>query len=563
MKLVLAEYISSLKEDGELDLLLQELLRAHEIEVFSRPERGRQYGVDIYAVGKDFEDNNKKKIFLITVKQGDLDRNMWQGGQNSLQPSLDEIRDVFIRNNIAPQHKKLPIKIIVATNGLMKQAIQQNWAGYTSNNPYEYTFWGIDFLTDKFQNKLLNEHAFSEEVRSLIRKTIIYLENPEYDLNDFTKLLDQFMSSFRTSTSKRAKLKELKQIRLVTSIIAKYCEENNNLKHAVRCSEKYLLVLWNELSQYDKDKEYIQETIAAYQLHHSILNKYVSKLSGVYLVKDGFSKYCHESLTYTFVVYEQIGIVALSGLEFLQLSEILSDASNTNENIISGFYRDQAMEMSNLVVSIINNNTIIFNPRSDDQLIEINLILILLYKLNREEDIKVILSVFSHQIAEGIKFSNIFPVFTNDKRKIAELDANHKTRLSYKYGSSNLLASLIEWTAVIDNANLYVMYRHLKQQLLPDLDLMLWFPDGETESKLYKEYATSDTGYALSGIELPEDFNEFKEIIKTEHIHNCHEKEISFIKSSLWTIGLIASRHFRTYTFPYYWRQFMPELSEQ
>lgn len=62
MKLILAEYINSLKEDGELDKVIQDILRANGVEIFSRPERGRQYGVDIYAIGKDFTDDHKKGI---------------------------------------------------------------------------------------------------------------------------------------------------------------------------------------------------------------------------------------------------------------------------------------------------------------------------------------------------------------------------------------------------------------------------------------------------------------------------------------------------------------------
>jgi hypothetical protein len=159
MRLILTEYINSLKEDGELDKLIQDILRAYQIEIFSRPEKGRQYGVDIYAVGKDFEDGNKKKVFLITVKQGDLDRQNWNVHQNSVQQSVDEIRTVFVRSNLAPQHKKLPIKIVVAFNGMIKQSVQQNWRGYTESNPgFEYALWEIDFLVNNFQNKLLNEH---------------------------------------------------------------------------------------------------------------------------------------------------------------------------------------------------------------------------------------------------------------------------------------------------------------------------------------------------------------------------------------------------------------------
>ncbi len=58
MKLILTDYIASLKEDRELDSLLQDLLREYDFEIIYGPQKGvRQYGVDIYAVGLDADDN--------------------------------------------------------------------------------------------------------------------------------------------------------------------------------------------------------------------------------------------------------------------------------------------------------------------------------------------------------------------------------------------------------------------------------------------------------------------------------------------------------------------------
>ena len=155
MRLILTEYINSLKEDGELDQLIQEILIAHSISVFSKPEKGRQRGVDIYAVGPDFEDKNIEKVFLIAVKKGDLDRRTWNTEQNSVYQSLNEIKDVFIRNNLAAQHKSLPIKIVVAFNGILKTTVQQDWRGYEENNPlYEYKLWTDGWLLKQFEEKL-------------------------------------------------------------------------------------------------------------------------------------------------------------------------------------------------------------------------------------------------------------------------------------------------------------------------------------------------------------------------------------------------------------------------
>lgn len=554
----MTEYISSLKEDGELDALIQNILRAYQFEIISKTERGRQYGVDVYAVGKDFDDNNKKKVFLITVKQGDIDRNAWNSSQNSVEQSLDEIRTVFVRNNLAPQHRRLPIKIVVASNGQIKQSVQQNWTGYCEQYPaFEYAYWGIDFLVNHFENKLLNEAAFPAEIRSLVRKTIIHLDNPDYDLSHYSQLLTLSIERFHATKSKKEKLKGLKQVGLIFSIITKYCEEAGNMKHAVKCAEKYLLALWPALSAFDNDADYVRELVNALHFQLQILNKYVEKIAPVTIVKDGFSRWLRDQISYTYLVYEQLGIIALCGLYHVQLAEHLSSASNPEVQALATANMRQASGVCDVAISLVNHNGIIFSPRADDQIIEINLLLILLYKCGRKQDIQTLLQEYIGQMAEGISFSNTFPVFSNSKREIVELEIDYNKRNQHQYNSSILLAVLCEWTVVIGDAKLYDMVRHVKEKLLPALDLILWFPDEKTEALLYTEEATSNSGYSLSGIELPLDFHEFARITKTDFESNCKEKEFSFMKTSFWTLGLVASRHFRTYTFPFYWRQFI------
>jgi hypothetical protein len=60
MRLVLREYLSMLRESGELDVLLPDLLIAMKIDPLTRPGKGmRQYGVDVPAVGPDPTDGGK------------------------------------------------------------------------------------------------------------------------------------------------------------------------------------------------------------------------------------------------------------------------------------------------------------------------------------------------------------------------------------------------------------------------------------------------------------------------------------------------------------------------
>lgn len=55
------------------------------------------------------------------------------GGINAVRQSLDEIKDVTIKNLTTEEKKKL-IKIIVATNGQKEESIKFNWNNYVDNN---------------------------------------------------------------------------------------------------------------------------------------------------------------------------------------------------------------------------------------------------------------------------------------------------------------------------------------------------------------------------------------------------------------------------------------------
>ncbi|MFI5452257.1 hypothetical protein ACHMWN_08880 [Pedobacter sp. UC225_61] len=559
MRLILAEYINSLKEDGELDKVLQDILRANGVEIFSRPERGRQFGVDIYAVGKDFTDGNKRKVFLITVKQGDLDRRNWDAEVNSVRQSLDEIREVFVKNNLAPQHKRLPIKIVVAYNGLIKQSLQQNWVGYTNQHPeFDFALWESDFFVGQFQDKLLNESGFSNNLRSSIRKTIIHLENRDYKLGDFVNVLDLLCNNFRIATSKKAKIKVLKEMRLVVTMVLKYCEESDNLLHSVNCSEKYILMLWSLFVGGTPESIYAKEVVEGFHLHLETLGKYNNKFSFLCEIKDGLGRSVSDSLSYNTVVYEQLGIWCETGLFLLQMYEFLVNGDNEKAKLAADIYLEKAKIIASEAIGLVNSNSIFYTPRFDDQLIEIHLLLMLLYKLGLKQQAIHILQGLHKNIAEAFAFTKIYPAF-RDLRTVSELEANTDVRFKHDYNSSYLYTLLIEWSIVLNSSRLYKSFKSVKDTLLKDISLLLWFPDLETEAKIYTENANDDSGYALSGIDLPESMEEYKLLLEEEYKNNCFEKDFTFIKESYWAVGLIASRHFRTHIFPHYWRTFLKD----
>jgi len=85
MKLLLREYLSSLRERDELDALMPALLSELGFTVLTRPRRGtRQFGVDFAAVGPD--ETGERKVYLFSIKAGDLGRGHWADGEQPCVP---------------------------------------------------------------------------------------------------------------------------------------------------------------------------------------------------------------------------------------------------------------------------------------------------------------------------------------------------------------------------------------------------------------------------------------------------------------------------------------------
>ena len=196
MKLIIREYLSLLKESKELDRLLPDLLLMMGIEPISLAQVGvRQFGVDIAAVGEYRKEGNS--LFLFTIKQGDLGRSDWDVNKQSIRQSLDEIKDVYLDSHIRPEHSTLKKKIILCTGGNLKQEIQQNWKGYESKNSIEgeveYEFWGGDKLSLLIEEYMFNEQILPVEFRSLFRKVLSLLSDPDYDLSDYYSILNSLL----------------------------------------------------------------------------------------------------------------------------------------------------------------------------------------------------------------------------------------------------------------------------------------------------------------------------------------------------------------------------------
>lgn len=195
MKLVFREYLASLRERRELDVVLPDLLSELGFNVISRPSVGtRQYGVDVAAVGRDTDAKtgaSEKKLFLFSIKQGDLTRNDWDGTTQALRDSINEITDFYITVRIAEQYKHLKVVICLCFGGEIHEAIQDivtQFIKLKTDERVSFQIWNGDYLAGKLTQGVLQQQLIDEKLRSSFQKSVAMVDEPDIAYKHFSNL---------------------------------------------------------------------------------------------------------------------------------------------------------------------------------------------------------------------------------------------------------------------------------------------------------------------------------------------------------------------------------------
>ena len=193
MKLILKQYLSSLRERGELDAILPDLLSQLGLNVFSRPGRGtRQDGVDVGAVGE--LQGQPEKVYLFSLKPGDLTRQDWDSGVQALRPSLNEILDSYIPNRLPIEHRGKDIVICIGIGGDVQEQVRPQLAGFVDDlqrrRPnIRIEEWNGDKLASLIESSFLQEGLLPPNARSSLRKSLALLDEPDAAFQHFSRLI--------------------------------------------------------------------------------------------------------------------------------------------------------------------------------------------------------------------------------------------------------------------------------------------------------------------------------------------------------------------------------------
>lgn len=559
MKLIIEEYLSLLKEEGELDVLLTTLLKAMGFKIVYRPQKGvTQNGVDLCAVGEDFfdqnesEENGRRKLFIFVLKQKDISRSNWNTSHpQSVRPTLDSIFDSYIPRLIENEYRGLPIKVVLCFNGVMEQALTADWSGYTNRNSSDnikIVAWNIDTLTDLIYKHLLNESVFENTSKRLLRKTLSFLDIPGYEPIDYYQLVEDILTKidFSSQQKRNDSLKKIfRSINLSLNILKHWCEDVDNLKPSILAAERTLLITWkwiieNNLKRSTVARKCFKDIFITAQ---KIFIKYLNKFEELFEIRHGLFAHRQNDIEYSLIAFEQLGILGEIGLNLLvsiQDKETREIWEPINESVA---------KTQKAIWELVYNNEIMNYPRLDSHSTEISLALAFFIATNINDPTSKSIHLWLDGISSACRYTGIKPFSTDSYNSLFE--SKFKRKEIKEPDFSILIPTLFSWILCSDHA-IYERFRDLFVKLFKKTDMELWLPDENSFFEMCKTNAAYKTGHCITSIEFPENIEAFRQeltqnlahivAIWQEPIQSCKLKSLDLE----FLISVISSRHFRT-----------------
>lgn len=561
MKLIIKQYLASLKERDELDAVLPDILSQMGLNVYSRPGRGtRQDGVDVAAVGS--LNGDVEKVYLFSIKAGDLTRNFWDGDAlQSLRPSLNEILDAYIPNRLPNEHKNKEIVICLCFGGDIKEQVRTQVEGYIKKNTSEevsFEEWNGDKLASLILSNFLQEDLLPKHARSQLRKSLALLDEPEASYQHFSKLIRLF--SIENLSKDKDILTALRQINICLWILYAWARDEGNMESSFLSSEYSLLHAWELSKTYFSKKTKVAKAIQSVFL--SLLSTY-TLISSQYLDEKilphtselhalSVAVQSSDHLDVNLKLFDLLGRLSIGGLlMYWSLNRIEKTELKRIQELQAG-----VSKYSNSIKQLIVNNPVLFLPIKDDQAIDIALaVMLLMTDVNNHKDIKLWLSELVYRASFSYQVHGKYLCNLQNYTELLEhpLQNNEEYRKEIT-GGSILFPMIALWAGLLGDNDLYTQVQVIKEKYLSHCNFQLWYPDESSEKHFY---TNSDFhGAVLSDVCIDRAMEELLKEVFDECEQTPHAKKLSVTIYGLWPLILIACRHYRLPVPVHLWESF-------
>ncbi|KQK26106.1 hypothetical protein AR438_11030 [Chryseobacterium aquaticum] len=568
--IIVSEYLSSLKEDTELDHLFPILLNVMGFRIIQTAKESKgqsQYGKDIIAVGKDEKGIMHRWYFEL---KGYSDRDITQSNfskSDGIRESIIEAKDTVFRDSSVSGFNHLPVKIIIVHNGTLKTNIRDTFEGFISREFKEGEFerWDIYHLTDLFSKYLFDEYLLSDaESNRLLKKTLAFLDSPDSEFKEFKELVNIQFRTFEDIRS-RAFKKLFATLNLLNSIIFHYSKENNYLVPAKECSKFLVLKTWHWIleNNLQNKKAVVTEFRKILQGQFEIFGEYFQGTfpiarteNGLYSEFGGF----FEKVGYPLRSFEYLDDV----IYYCRLRNTLYKSKN--RIAIHNKQKD-------LIIELINNNNGFKRPLCDNHSIPIVQLLLFFSDKEslRQKDVEFLFSYIDQTVnnihLEKIKFDRL-PELHNNIDLIIEFIATKSRPEAYCDSSSILLAILLEICTVFNSKELFKKILSFIDDTLSLQIVSIDFSNAEVEKMLfdkhlYNEYYVECIERVQDGLTLLKaeaDFTKFKKsVLDKKEPLTLYETDAL----GLSCVRYLAHSYFKNEILPEEWRALIRDQAPQ
>ena len=544
MKQILREYLAQLKEREELDAILPDLLSELGFHVYSRPQRGTaQHGVDIAAVGKD-PDDGLLKLYLFSVKRGDLGRQDWDQGDQALRPSLNQIRDAYIPTKIPRKYAGLPIVICLVFGGVLREQIQLEVRNYISQNTttsVSYEEWDGDKLAGLMLDGLLRERVLPAPLQTSFRKAIALVDEPDVSYRHFAALVRQMRATGLATSGSR--IVAARQLSICCWIMFVWGRSSGNIEAAYRGVELALLHVW----------DIIKPSLGKRSAEAKALSQVLSQLVGLQLSVAGelidsrvtpladrrdalATAVGGTGLDINLALFDLLGRIAMAGHWMVWLAER------------NGIGEQQARETVDHYISVglnmIDNNTNLSLPITDGQATDVALFFLLWAKGSpARADIRPWMRAMVRRYRHTIGLQRHYPTCKSSYRELLAHPVDRTPAYFQEAtAASTLIPLLLAWSGAMQETALVNELTELVRLKLPHCTLQLWTVDDGSDAHLW----INDENHGRAIMDLPAD--DPAELVATlQEVAELYGDfaKLSAVTAGWWPVVLTACRHWR------------------
>ena len=555
MKLIFREYLSSLRERGELDVIMPDLLSELGMNVLSRPGIGtRQYGVDVAAIGND---NGTPTIFLFSIKPGDLTRAAWDTGPQSLRASLNEILDVYIPSRIPQRYADYPVVVVLCIGGDVLENVGPNVDRYMDNHKAErlrFDLWNGDRLSDLLLSGVLREKALPGTWHSDLRKCLAMVDESQISFSHFCRLLASVAEPCKPS--RPARLTAIRRIYVALWTLYAWSRGGGNTESAFLCGERAALICWTLAKDHihgnSKPARDIRASIERLvALHQMIASDYLAtNVVPRSNVRHGLVSAVpsQESLDINLRLFDVLGRIGMHGLWQMHRFQCLDRKRDKAER---ESLREEMSNTARLIVDVISHNPILCTPIKDNQAIDIDITCHFLIRVQCDDFIRKWIHNIAYATTFAFRTNGPYPCMYDDYRDLMDHPRNADEYRLEATAASILLPTLAAWAALTQDSETMA---HLSEFAAGDYrhsTLQLLYPGTDTEAHLY--VGGTLHGLNVNGFTIPDNCQEMLSFLREECRATSAFDSLSARAHGLSPLIFLASRHHRVPVPPQFW----------